>query len=219
MMRWCEDIGMHAFDRPIYDTDKVKGSCNHASDYCKQTCYNMKLYKIYPAMHDKDVRNEASWQSITGEGVAKFLSRKRKPTNRARFMTRGEAFKDYSDIPRVLDIVRSTPNIFWWAPTRAWRDKMLWNSIMIDLKEVTNIAILASTDPTTTKEEWAWLKANGISTMFYGDDTMTTTPMGDRFFKCPKTHKKLKGHCGICKAGCFAPVTLKREVHVHLSKH
>lgn len=219
MMRWCEDIGMYAFDRPINDTDKVSGSCTHASDYCKQTCYNMKLYKLYPAMHDKDIRNEASWQSITGDGVAKFLSRKRKPVHRARFMTRGEAFKDYSDISRVVDICTKTPNTLWWCPTRAWRDKILWNSIVADLKHVKNIAILASTDPTTTDEEWAWIKANNISTMFYGNDEMTTTPNGDRMFLCPKTHKKLKGHCGVCKAGCFAPLTLNRRVDVHLSKH
>jgi hypothetical protein len=57
--------------------------------------------------------------------------------------------------------------------------------------------------------------------MFYGDDTMTTTPNGDRMFLCPKTHKKLKGHCSTCRAGCMGAKlpNYGKRTDVHLSKH
>ena len=57
------------------------------------------------------------------------------------------------------------------------------------------------------------------STMFYGDAHKTTMSDNTRQFKCPKTHKKIKGHCGICKAGCFGQRVIDRQTHVHLSQH
>jgi len=95
-MRYCADIGMFALDRPI------EGTCVHATEFCSAlgeggTCFNKKLYRIYPAMHSKDKRNEAAWRAIDSESaadMAKSLDRRKKQTDRIRLMTRGEAFSD-----------------------------------------------------------------------------------------------------------------------------
>jgi len=220
IVRWCEDIGMFATDRPINDvvvgtTLLAEGSCVHASSFCKPTCFNLKLYRIYPNMLKRDVRVEETWRNIKGSVFASTLLRKRKQTSRVRFKTRGEAIKDASDIDRVRDIVNSCADTLFWMPTRAWRDADLADQIVTLADESDNLIPLASTDPSTTDDEWAWLKANGWSTMYYGSD-MSVTPNGDRTFTCPKTHKGLKGHCAICKGGCFAPKALNRRVDVNL---
>jgi len=220
-MRYCPDIALWAFDRPINDIidAAIKGSCVWMSEYCKHTCYNLKLYKLYPAMRTKDIRNERSWQAITGAAVYAFLSRKRKVVKRARFMTRGEAISTYADLTRVKDICESTPEVMWWLPTRAWRDPVLRACIEADLMHIPNLAIHASTDPSTSVEEQAMLDAHGWSTMFYGDDSQLETLTGHKRFKCPKTHGKVKGACSVCVNGCFKRITKGETVHVHLSQH
>lgn len=213
-IRWCEDIGMFAYDRPI------PTSCVHATGFCRAHCYNDKLYRMYPAMREKDAANEAFWQAIDGDRVRNDLAgRRKRQTRRVRFMTRGEALRDHSDIARVRDILTGNPDTLFWIPTRAWRDPLLRIRIETEIMPLANAVVLASMDPTNTREDWASLKLAGWSTMVFGDDAMTHTPAGDRVFACPKTHKGLKGHCAICKAGCFAPRTLGRRVDVHLSQH
>lgn len=209
-IRWCEDIGMFAFDRPI------PVSCIHKTKYCEDNCFNVKLYKLYPAMETKDIRNEAYWQQITGNQVLHTLKRKRKQTKRARFMTRGEAIRDYSDVWRVYDIVITTPDTDWWMPTRAWRDPLLQAMIEAVLRPLTNLHILASMDISNTAEEWENMRAMGWSTMFFGDDTRTHTPLGEKMFKCPKTFGHVKGACEVCKKGCFEG---HGRVDVRLSEH
>jgi len=61
LFRYCEDIGMFATDRPINHTDNHFGSCVHRTDYCDETCYNVKLYKLYPNMAKRDDRCETIW--------------------------------------------------------------------------------------------------------------------------------------------------------------
>lgn len=212
--RWCGDIGMLAIDRPIPLT------CVHATDFCRATCYNEKLYKVYPRMRDKDIRNEEFWQQLDGAQVSKILQRsiltKRSPKKRLRLMTRGEAVKDFTDIPRIKEIALANPDTEIWMPTRSWRDPILRAMVETELFPIANLSILASTDPTTSVDEWSSLRMDGWNTMFYGDDDMTVTPNGDRVFECPKTHKGMKGHCGICRGGCFRK---DKRVDVHLTQH
>lgn len=209
-MRWCADIAMFAFDRPI------QTSCVHKTAYCEKMCFNDKLYKLYPAMHGKDVRNEAYWQQITGEQVQRTLGRKRKDVQRVRFMTRGEAISDHTDIDRVYDICTTNPDVEFWLPTRAWRNPLLQARIMGTLMPLENLHILASFDPSNTPEEWEQMRALGWSTMFFGDDSMLHTPLGEKMFKCPKTWGHVKGACGVCKRGCFEQ---HGRVDVHLAQH
>ena len=42
LFRYCDDIDMFAWDRPINDTENHKGTCDHRTDYCDKTCYNVK---------------------------------------------------------------------------------------------------------------------------------------------------------------------------------
>lgn len=216
-LSWRADIGMYAFDRPINGPD---GSCVHRTAFCNTTCYNIKLYRIYKNMSVRDVRLEKWWRTVTGLIVNAALKLKRKQTSRVRFMSRGEALKDKSDIARVLDICKSNPNTLFWLPTRAWRSSELRPIIEKQLLPLPNLALNASLDPSNTDEEWKSLAASGWSTMFYGDNARITTPMNTRMFLCPKTHKKLKGHCATCKAGCFGSRTsYNARTDVHLSKH
>lgn len=217
LFRWCDDIGMFASDRPINDVGDVKGSCDHRTEFCDETCYNVKLYRIYPNMGKRDQRCEREWQAVTGKAVNTWLSRKRKPTKRARFNTRGEAIKDIKDVYRVKDIVTSTPDTEWWLPTRAWRNPLLRELVKIELFPLSNLAVNASLDPSNTQDEEDALVADGWNIMYYGDDD--AYPNKGDAFKCPKTWKKLSGHCTVCKAGCFSQTTLGRRVTVHLSDH
>lgn len=221
MMRWCEDIGMFSFDRPITDVPAttIEGSCVHKTEFCTATCYNNKLYKLYPKMLTRDVKNEQYWQNIKGEDVRIMLSRKKHQTKRARFMTRGEAIKEAYDVTRVYNICMSTPDTNWWMPTRAWRDKGLKFTIESRLFPLSNLAVLASTDPTTSEFEDHMLHRDGWSTMYYGLDGATETLGGVKRFRCPKTFGHVKGACEACINGCFKPITKREQVHVHLKQH
>jgi len=88
LFRWCEDISQFATDRPINDVGDVEGSCIHRSPYCDKTCFNIKLYKLYPNMFKRDIRIEKDWQALTPENIheniANFFKRKRKQTKRKR---------------------------------------------------------------------------------------------------------------------------------------
>ena len=208
-MRWCNDIGMFAFDRSIQE------SCVHATDFCKKTCFNVKLFKVYKNMHVKDVRNEAYWEQIDGKEVYNTLKRKKKQVKRGRFMTRGEAVSDYGDIDRIVDICVNNPDTDWWLPTRAWLNPLLRVMIESRLMPIKNLKISASLDPSNTIEDWDI--SDSWSTMYYGDDEQLTNPKtGKKMFKCPKTWGHVKGACETCKNGCFHG---KGRVDVHLQAH
>jgi hypothetical protein len=210
-MRWTADIGMFTIDR------SREASCIHKTDFCDDTCFNNKLEVAFAhAIEPKDVRNDEAWENIPSTKIEGIFDRKRNQTSRARLMSRGEAFADFTDIQRVQHLANSTPDTKWWIPTRAWRDKTLWDDVE-RLEAITpNLVILASLDPSNTQDEWEQLKDADRSIMFYGDDEMTTAPTGERMFMCPKTHQGLKGHCDICKAGCF---NKDKRVLVHLAEH
>ena len=70
MIRWMADIAMFGIDRPINDISLddgtiVRGSCNRfKTKYCADTCYNLKLYRLYPNMAKRDIRCEMNWQKM-----------------------------------------------------------------------------------------------------------------------------------------------------------
>lgn len=226
--RWCKDIDEWSIDRPINDVGDVEGSCIHRTEFCNVTCYNIKLYKAFKGMAKKDIANEKFWQSlptkhdvnsVSIKALQQQLFRSRRQTKRARLMSRGEGIKEVTDVFRVKILCESTPDTTWWLPTRAWRNKKLKQLIEDILFSIPNLQVNASTDPTTTRKEQKMLEESNWSTMFYGDDTQTKTLTGERRFLCPKTHKKLKGHCSLCKGGCFSQRTLGKRSDVHLSQH
>ena len=219
-VRHCEDIGMFSTDRPINDVGDTEGSCLHRTPYCDEKCYNVKLYKMYPNMAVKDVRSEEIWQKIKPLQVKEVLARKRKQTKRVRHCTRGEPIKEVSDIWKIKAEAKATPETTWWIPTRAWRDPTLNFLIRTELFSIKNLAINASVDPSNSVEEWDMLESQGWNIMFFGDDSLDKSPAsGKRMFDCPKTKWGLKGHCGICKAGCFSQTTIGRQQIVKLYEH
>ena len=224
LFRYCDDIDMFAWDRPINDTENHKGTCDHRTDYCDKTCYNVKLYRMYPNMSVRDDRCETIWQKMTPEEIRSsfysWLSKRKKQTKRVRACTRGEGIKDISDIYRIKEMALEAPDSIIWLPTRAWRNTLLKSLIEIELMPLPNVAVNASLDPSNTKDEWQSLIDSNWNIMFFGDDDMIEDPVyKQRMFLCPKTHKKLSGHCSVCKAGCFSQKTINRTQIVHLSEH
>lgn len=208
-VRWTEDIGMFAIDRSRED------SCVHKTEACAAACFNNKLEAAFGhAIHPKDIKNDEAWYDNDAQGLAVVMKRKKRQTKRSRFMTRGETFKDADDIPRVLNIVRATPDTVWWIPTRAWRNALLWAQIQEAFADVPNVRINCSTDTDTTYDEWFMLQDERI--MFFGNDEMLHTPQGRKMFKCPKTWGHVKGACAVCKRGCFDD---NEHKVVHLKQH
>jgi len=209
-IRWCNDIGCFTIDRPIHS------SCTHASAFCKETCFNLKLHKLYRAMTGKDVRNEIAWIANNVIGLAKSLARRQKQVSRTRFMSRGEAVSNQSDIDRIDNILTATPGSIWWLPTRSWKDPILFSNLRNMLAKHKNVRLHMSLDPSDNLAEWEKAAKLNISVMFYGNDDMKISPLGEKMFLCPKTHKHIKGACGsICNRGCFS----KKRVIVHLKQH
>lgn len=208
-IRWVDDIGMFAMDRSIPQ------SCVHRTEHCATTCYNLKLYKVYPAMHGRDEKNEEFWRLMTGDIIYNALKAKRKPVDRFRMMTRGEAFKTLDDIYKVVDVLVKNPDTLFWVPTRAWRNRIMRSLLNEQVAWRKNIRLIASMDPSNTPDEWEAVRELGWSTMFYGNDTLDATPTGEPFFKCPKTWDKKKAACATCVGGCFEDV----QVNVHLKRH
>ena len=207
--RFCKDIGMRVTDR------SRKKTCVWKTDACKD-CYNEKLEKVYKKMLTKDIRNDAFWNALNGSELKSILSRKRHQTSRFRFQTRGETFSVKQDVFKVKEILESNPDTVFWIPTRGWRNPLMKRLIEKEIFPLSNARVLASTDVTNSSEEWKDLKDTNWSTMYFGDDHQKITPNGDKHFLCPKTHKGLKGHCAICKAGCFRN---NKRVDVHLKAH
>ena len=221
--RWCPDLGMFAIDRPIFtirdDNGRVtaKGSCLWKTEACSD-CFNLKFYRAYQRdLNRRDVRNEQSWQRLTGVALKAMLDRKRNQTERVRYMSRGEAFRDPSDVRRIEDTANANPKRKFWIPTRAWRSRIMRPLIVALWKRCPNLRIQASTDVTTTREEQASLDAEGWSTMFFGDDEAFETLTGEPRHPCAKTWEHDKGACAkrCGKGGCFD----KGQTHVHLKQH
>jgi hypothetical protein len=162
-------------------------------------------------MRGRDDRNEAFWAGLNGNVFQQAFDPKRKgPKNRFRFCTRGEAFSTDSDIDKIKSILEFCPDILFWIPTRAWRNKGLRARIESELFILPNARINASIDPTTSEKEFKGLRASGWSTMFFGNDEQRPDS-----YKCPKTWKHKKGHCAICRNGCFST----KRVDIHLKAH
>lgn len=126
-----------------------------------------------------------------------------------RLCSRGEAITSEDDIEMLISLATSHMNTIFWIPTRSWRCDELLDSL-VELKDLSNIRLLASLDPSNTEEEFIMLKENGFSTMYFGDNTNTK----DKFL-CPKTHFKIHGNCGNCTDGCLSV----SRVDIHLKQH
>ena len=212
---YTSDIGLFTVNRSI------KNSCDHRTSFCDTYCYNFKLYKVYKDMAKKDVRNDSYWEHLkqNPEALKPVFDAKKRDSARVRFMSRGEAFKDLTDVYAVREMLLADPDRLYWIPTRAWHSATLRAAIEGEIMPLKNAALNASLDPSDTDSDWESLEESGWIVMFFGDDSRTETPSGKRMFQCPKTHKKLKGHCAICKAGCFSVSQIDSQVSVHLSQH
>lgn len=207
-IRFCEDIGMYVIDRPR------AFSCVHRTSFCEETCYNIKLERAFPKILERDKKNEDFWQNTDAFTMRKILKRKTKGTKRIRLCTRGEPFRDATDVKRIQEWVYINPEWTWWIPTRAWREPGLRESIELEIMDaLPNARVMASIDPSTEESTHDFLYRKGWPRLYYGDNNYSSMYPT---FRCPKTWKKLKGHCAVCKGGCFSN---GRAQVVHLKQH
>ena len=209
LIRFSTTIGLWTRDRD------PAVSCRHATKFCKANCYNKKLYEIYPAMEPRDKENEKAWPSLTGENLAKKLDKKHKPVKRFRFASRGETFRVLSDVGKIRDILKHSPDVTFWIPTRAWRNTGMRIAIERMIMPLHNARVLASIDPSNSAEEVGDIMARGWSTMYFGDDSKRATTGR---LKCGKTWG-LDTKCETCENGCFSAKFGEKQVHVHLKQH
>jgi len=209
-LRWVADIGCWTMDREISET------CKHRTEFCDEWCFNVDLAKVYKGMSTRDKRLENYWQQLTGSMLKTELDRKRsRQTNLVRYMSRGEAISDYSDIKRIKAHALMNPDRRFWLPTRSWRDRKLWKQVTRFLT-MPNIHLCMSFDPSNTLEEWKFAEGQDFPIMFFGNDDQKAFPIKAKKFKCPKGWQAdKKGTCSTCKGGC----TSKRQVIVHLKQH
>ena len=139
------------------------------------------------------------WEHISetplscGIAIRKVLAAKRtRNTKQFRFCSRGEPFTCESDVWSIIQIAQENPDIKFWVPTRAWRNKRLRSVIEKNAFCFDNIFIQASTDPSTP------VPPDGWSEMFFGDDEA----IKDRV-KCRKTFNHEEGICGTKCKTCF----------------
>jgi len=214
-LTWNDGIEMWALDRPV-------ASCTHCTSFCRRNCYTQKAYRQYHhAMPAADIKNEHRWGLLTGEGLAKEIagksnrSRARK-TDRVRFCTKGEPFSELADIDKVRDIAVSSPGTLFWVPTRAWRREAFRAKIEEELFDIPNLRIMASIDPSNSREEVQAIDKAGWSKMFFRIDYVAEAEktFGIKFSLCPKTHEGQHGSCQTCNL-CFGD----GQNNVHLKKH
>ena len=203
-----QEIGLLTFNR------SVEVSCAHATEFCTRTCYTLKERRIYAnTVGPADLKNEVAWHNLTPEALRELRRTFDNPAHlvrRVRMFSRGEGFSSLADIARAEAILAAVPATLFMWPTRAWRDAELRPRVRELQDKYPNLRLLASTDPTTTRQEFDRLHQDGWSTMHFGDEGHA-----EKWFRCPKTYAKLKQHCATCKAGCFKA----GQVHVHLKQH
>ena len=198
-------------------------SCVHATKFCAATCFNRKLEGSFGhVVAPKDARNDKFWSQIDGAQVRSFMAT-RKHNGRFRLMTRGEAFRDMTDIARVESILRENRGMLVWIPTRAWHtnfsrsgkwrgESRLWAEIARLQTQYRNARIQISLDPSDSEAMVRWAEFSGFSTMFYGDDN---SPAINGSKRCPKTWAGKKEACRGCKGKCFS----SNITHVWLKRH
>lgn len=212
-LRFCSDIGMFAWDRPR------RYSCIHRTSFCNENCYNVKLENFFKQILPKDDRNESWWQQATGAEIRTALDRKRNQTKRIRGCTRGENFRDHTDIDRMHDILKANRSRQIWLPTRAWRNPELRQRLETEIMNQSNARLQASIDPSNTIQEVLDLWEAGWSLMYFGNDEAIQLKDGTLedlpAIKCKKTWEHKDGHCAKCIGACFS----KKQTLTWLKKH
>lgn len=214
-LTWNDGIEMWSIDRPV-------ASCRHCTTFCRKHCYTNKAYVQYHHnMPASDIKNEYRWGIMTGDILADEIAKKNKrarvrKVTRVRFCTKGEPFSELADIDRLRDIALASPDILFWVPTRAWRRPEFRDKIESELLAIPNMRLMASIDPSNSKEEVQRIKEGGWSTMFFGIDDVRSAEetFGLKFAKCPKTHEGKHGSCQTCNL-CFGA----KQINVHLKEH
>lgn len=206
----CGDIGMGAIDR------SREHSCVHASPYCQQHCYNNKFG--WPNVKGKDLKNDLHWPAMTGDSIRQALKGLRAySTDRLRLCTRGEPFASRADVALIKRVLSDVPEVLFWIPTRAWRNKALRELIREEIAPIPNARVQASIDPSNSWAEIYHLHCEGWSTMFFAKDTdggSVMHPLGDLAIKCIKTWEHQIGACRTCDV-CFG----ERQTHTWLLDH
>lgn len=199
LIQVCDELGIAYLDR--------EKSCPHKTYFCARHCYYNKFFR-YPSTQKYLGKAGALWELMPSSAFAGH--------DRVRLCKVGDPFSALEDIERIFGWARENPDTLFKAPTRAWRNPEIRSALeraRADKRVPKNLRILASLDPSNTKEEIELLHAAGWSTMFFGDDV--EHPLNKKIVKCPKTWEHKKGACKQCANGCFGA----KQAHVWLKKH
>lgn len=220
VIRFVPEIGMLAFSRGM-------GTCKWATEWCREHCYFKKFYRMGWATPERDKKDNNFWRIVDSDEfvTAVKLEADFEPVPRFRFSVKGEIWLVRRDVEKVMLIMRGMPETLFWIPTRAWQSGEMADLIERLIFPLPNARVLASTDPTTTLDEFVWLQHRGWSVVFTGDNEdpgqLLLTPHGTQqkrtfgMYRCEKTWDQRSGHCATCDAGCFSP----EQVEVHLKHH
>lgn len=217
-IKFCKHINLFTINRP-------RESCRFASDFCFKNCYHAKMENLYARYKDEaDKKEEAYWHQITGEQIATFLSTKRtRPTDRFRLMSRGEALTNKRDVWRIYDICMQNLDTLFMLPTKAWRSHRMMEYMKDILSSCPNLRLLFSTDPDIWSEALKVIGAHmphpliaRMTLTYFGTDEF---PADLEVFKCLKTWDKgTLVTCATCQAGCFIEDRYRLKI-IHFKKH
>lgn len=210
-------LGMIAIDRALGTT------CTWRTPFCTRYCYNKTLMQVRPGIKQSGPADEAFWAALTGEWLYDLLHSERFAAfsermgytpawmrGRMRLATRGEAFSQSEDVPKIADLMKCNPATLFWVTTRAWVNGTMANLIEDMVLDLPNARVLASLDPSHSEADFRRAEKLGWNTIFFGDDTFT-----EGRYLCPKTWKRKKSYCRLCRNGCFKD----GPVDVHLAVH
>jgi hypothetical protein len=222
-IRYVPAIGMYAFSRG-------RDSCRWKTTWCAEYCFANKFYRMGWSKDEYDKADNDFWHGCESH---EFVDAVKEATNwdpvpRFRFAVRGEIWMKTSDVDKVGLIMLQMPDTLFWIPTRAWQDREMANTIERFVLPLPNARVMASCDPTTTKDTMNTLNRLGWSIVFAGDneDSNQLLLNGDGLeekatfgmHRCEKTWDERKGACATCAEGCFRDRG-EGPVRVHLKKH
>ena len=155
--------------------------------------------------------NNTNPQTLGSIGIKLRPVRERRSENKAN-VPRPRSIRVFlfSFFARNQFIIKNTPEVLFWLPTRGWKSKSKKILCLLDkIRSLPSAYLFASIDPSNKSETINRLKLAGWSTLFYGNDLL----IKDRVL-CPKTWEKRHGFCSICNL-CFS----KERKDIHFKRH
>lgn len=180
-------------------------TCPGRTAYCESICYATKgFFRL------KNVKNSLNTNYQIAGDLDKFKSDMIKALKKAkvtavRIHASGDFFsEDYIGV--WIDIIKTYPDIKFWAYTRSWRVTDLIAPLH-KLSQLSNLQLFASMDKTTTETPPSWMRIADLVDKF--------SEAKVNYVKCPN-QRNPDITCEKCTY-CFKPA--KSKAHVVFQEH